>query len=213
MAEALPVLLVSAGIIHPPLSGRLALRRALERSGFALRQVSSLGVLPALQPAQYRALVLYFHRKKISEEALQVLADYLQAGGGCLALHSASASFKEQPRFTELLGGRFRSHGPVERLQVRPALTPDPLFGPISSFEIQDERYLHDCDPGNTVHFYTEVAGQREPLVWSRRSGRGRVLYCAAGHTAASLRHPAVVEILISGLRWAAGAAGPGEAL
>jgi type 1 glutamine amidotransferase len=202
----LPILLISSGIFHPPLAGRLALRRTLESAGgFSLESAASLEGLTGLDLNRFGAVVLYFHHKSVSSEALRRLEDFLQAGGGCLGIHSASASYKGEARFFELLGGRFSSHGPVETYRVLPAQPADPIFGSLSPFEIRDERYLHEYNPGNTVHFYTTIGEKREPVVWTRRCGAGRACYCSAGHTVSSLRHPAIQQILIRGLRWAAG--------
>jgi type 1 glutamine amidotransferase len=201
-------LLVSAGIFHPPLAGRLALRRILEGAGgFYLETAASLEALPGLDLSRFRAVILYFHHKSVSAEALSRLEGFLQAGGGCLGIHSASASFKGQGRYFELLGGRFSSHGPVDTYTIFPTQPADPIFGSLSPFEIRDERYLHEYDPENTIHFYTPVGEKREPVVWTRRCGEGRACYCSAGHTASSLRHPAIQQVLIRGLRWAAGEA------
>ena len=208
----LPILLISAGIFHPSLPARAALRQTIENSGeFSLQAVPSPEALPALNPKQYRAVVLYYHLKSISPQALDALESYLHAGGGCLAVHSASASFKKERRYFELLGGQFSSHGPVESFQVFPASASDPIFESASPFTVRDERYLHAYDPQNKVHFYSQAGGSKEPFVWTRRPGLGRVCYCAAGHTASSMQHASIRQILLQGLRWAAGVAERGE--
>jgi type 1 glutamine amidotransferase len=67
---------------------------------------------------------------------------------------------------------------------------------------VRDELYRHDYDPDNLIHFHTSVGGEREPVVWTRFWGQGRVCYCALGHTVGSMRHPQVQQILQRGLRW-----------
>ena len=131
----------------------------------------------------------------------------MRGGGGLLAIHAASASFKLQPRWREILGGRFVGHGPVQRFQVEPSLPDDAEFGPLPAFEVRDELYRHEYDADNRVHLHVAVDGEREPVLWTRRHGEGRVAYCSLGHKAAALRHPSVVAVLQQALRFTLGRA------
>ena len=200
------ILFISQGFIHPSVLACRALYRVLLSSGeFNLQQAASLEALTRMPLEKVQAVVLYFHQRTISAKALDCLEQYLSQGGGCLAVHSASASFKQEPHFAALLGGRFDHHGPVEEFTIFPYLSPDPIFQDILPFSLKDERYLHVYDPGNTIHFASRSETGLEPLVWTRAHGQGRVCYCAAGHTLSSLRRPEIQQILLQGLRWCAG--------
>lgn len=203
MREAL---FVSAGLVHPPILGRHWLRRELAAlPGYRLERAPSLEALASLDLERFCALVLYFHQKRISAAALEALDRYVQAGGGVLAVHSATASFKQEDRYSQILGGRFREHGPVEEFEVQPVGGQGGIFAGIPAFAIRDELYLHDYDPEIAVHFQTSVNQRQEPVVWTRRHGAGRVCYAVPGHTGASIRHPQVRAILRRGLRWVCG--------
>ena len=198
------ILIISDGTEHPPLQGRILLRQALDgMPGFRFQEIASLEELPENPAVRFQGLVLYFHHETISQAALERLEGFVREGGGLLAVHSASASFKQEALFFEILGGRFREHGPVEPFEVRPAEMEDQPFGGIPSFSVHDELYRHDCLPGNVTHFATVVDRFAEPMVWTRRLGQGRVCYCALGHTVESMGHPQVQEILRRGLAWA----------
>jgi hypothetical protein len=123
---------------------------------------------------------------------------------GLLAVHGAAASFKTEPGYHEIIGGRFIGHGPVAETEVLPSPEHE-LFRGIGPFHLRDELYRHEFDPSNEVHFYTSVEGEQEPVVWTRLHGEGRVCYCSLGHTSQAFRHPAVVEILRRGLLWVSG--------
>jgi type 1 glutamine amidotransferase len=197
------ILLVTSGFFHPPYSGRLALGQALgQMDGFVFKHVRSLEALPA-DLESYAAMVLYFHGKRISEAALSRLDGFVSGGGGVLALHSATASFKDSPRYAEILGGRFTGHGPVENFEVRGRRYD--IFRGIEPFTVRDELYLHEMQPGVDVHFTAGQGGHDTPVVWTHRYKNGRVCYVEPGHTAASLKHPSVQEILRLGLKWACG--------
>jgi type 1 glutamine amidotransferase len=197
------ILLVTSGIFHPPYFGRLAAHQALRQMDeFAFLHVSSLEALPA-DLKRFSAMLLYYHHKTISDAALTRLDDFVSGGGGILAIHSATASFKKSQRYSEILGGRFIGHGPVENFEVRSRKYD--IFNGIASFTITDELYIHELQPGVDVHFTAEHEGNEVPAVWTHRYGAGKVCYAVPGHTTASMRHPAMQEILRRGLKWVCG--------
>lgn len=201
-----PVLLVSDGLVHPSLLGRFWLRRALTAlPGYRFHQVASLEALSRLPPDSVRAVVLYVHHETLSPGALEGLDAFLESGGGLMAVHSASASFREEPRFHDILGGQFVRHGPVEEFVVQPAVSDDEIWGDIAPFSVRDELYRHEYAATNRIHLYTLVGEEQEPVVWTRRRGQGRVCYCSLGHTVRAMRHPRVQQILQRGLSWVCG--------
>lgn len=200
------VLLVSSGTVHPSPRARRALRDAIEAEGrYRIEPVPSLEALTGRSLRDVAALVLSFHHRSASDAALAAVGGFVLAGGGLLAVHAASASFKQSDLWYRILGGRFQHHGPVQRFRVEPGTPDDPLFGGVPAFEVRDELYRHRWEPANRVHFHTEVDGTREPVVWTREYGRGRVAYLSLGHKAAALRHPAARTILQRALAWASG--------
>jgi type 1 glutamine amidotransferase len=197
------ILLVSDGLVHPSLLCRFWLRRALTAlPGYRFVRVASLEALPGLPLDSFRAIVLYVHHSTLTVTALECLNAYLERGGGLLAIHSASASFTEEPRYHAILGGRFVEHGPLEEFVVQPSAPGDEVFGGIPGFSVRDELYRHEYDAANRIHFHTVVGEEHEPVAWTRRRGQGRVCYCALGHTVRAIRHPQVQQILQRGLAW-----------
>ena len=202
------VLLVLAGWVHPPYRGRLLLKRVLrELSGFSFDEVSSLAEAVSCGLAGYRAAVLYYHHKSavLTDGQIGAFRTFVGRGGGVLAVHSATASYKATPAYFEILGGRFVGHGPVGPIIVQPAEAADPIFGGIGPFTVRDELYLHELQPDIRVHFTATYQGKAEPMVWTREVGAGRVCYLCPGHRAASMRVPAVQEILRRGVHWVCG--------
>jgi type 1 glutamine amidotransferase len=198
------VWLVTDGIFHPPLAGRLALQRALREVGaYRFSLAGGLEELPD-DFGDAAALVLYFHQVTISKEALDRLDRFVDGGGGVLALHSATASFKEEPHYFEILGGRFTGHGPVSTFELRPTAEAD-VFEGIPFFTVRDECYLHDTSPDIQVHFTAQVGRLTVPAVWTHRYGDGRVCYAVPGHRTSSIRNPYFQEVLRRGLDWVSG--------
>ena len=197
------VLMVSDGRVHPPLMGRFWLRYALTgMQGYNFARVKSMEELLETDLSGFHALVLYFHHHKISEPALDAFDDFVSNGGGVLAIHSATASFKDADRFTDILGGKFSGHGPVETFAVSPVVPASRIFERIPEFSVTDELYLHDLQPDIETHFTALHEGQPVPVVWTRAHGQGRVCFACPGHRAASMRVPAFQQVLIRGLNW-----------
>ena len=195
------ILLVASGFFHPPFAAVQRLRSLLRASSFRLVHVSSMDHLAGMDLSPFAALVLYFHQKRISDAALAAFDGFVANGGGLLALHAATASFKGTPRYFEILGGRFTGHGPVEEVTLTPA-PDDPIFGGIPAFSITDELYLHELQAGVRPHFTAPHGGEEVPLVWTYRYGHGRVCYACPGHRTAALKNPHYQKVLMRGLEW-----------
>ena len=198
------VLLVSAGVFHPPLLARMRLRCILaELPGYRLQSTRSLVALSQVSRDEFAGIVLYYHRQRVAPANVTALTNFVQQGGGLLAIHSATASFKQSDDYFALLGGRFAGHGPVEAITVQPSATAVPIFGEIRPFTILDELYRHEHKTELQVHFYAVRQEEQVPLVWTRLVGNGRVCYVGPGHRSATMRHPAMRQILQKGLQWA----------
>jgi type 1 glutamine amidotransferase len=199
-------LLVFDGFFHPAWLARRNLERFFKNiPGWEFERASSLEHLLHLKPHSLQSIVLYFHHKRLTQPALDTLDQFVARGGGLVGIHSASASFKDQPRYFRILGGRFREHGPVREIEVYPSQEDDLLFFDITGFTVRDELYRHEYDPAVQIHFHATIDGEREPIVWTKRHGEGRVCYCSLGHTIRAMHNPHVLEILKRGLFWSAG--------
>jgi type 1 glutamine amidotransferase len=198
------VLMISSGLFHPPLLGRRHLRRDLSAiPGIRLYGATTVEGLPQLRQTSLDALVLYFHRRRASSAALEALDLLVRGGCGVLAVHSATASFKQFPSYGDILGCHFTGHPPAGELQVRQTGASN-IFGAVAPFSVHDEVYRHMLSPDIQVHFTARsgAAGETLPFVWTRRHGAGRICYVGAGHRAGSFQHASITHILRAGLSW-----------
>lgn len=196
------ILYVSTGIIHPSITLIRKVKNMIESTGqVALTRAHSVEGLKKLNPASYDAVVLFFHRQKISGEALNTLTNFVEQGGGCLAIHAASASFKKEPGYEKFLGGKFISHDVIQKFTVTPD-TSSPLFGDVPPFNVNDELYIHRYSQEVTVHAVADNNGTPEPVIWTKTRGKGRICYFSLGHTSKSADHPAFKEIIRRGITW-----------
>lgn len=145
----------------------------------------------------------------------QGFVDWVAAGHGFVGIHSATDTFRTFAPFIEMIGARFRHHGPQAKVGV---LVKDPQHpaakGIPEPFEVFDEIYQFEkYDPARvdlllymSKHPETGEPGEF-PLAWTRTHGRGRVFYQALGHREDVLDAEWYGAHLTAGIQWALGAA------
>ncbi len=197
------ILVISAGIVHPSLLARYYFRKLLqEQSEISFTFTSTVEELTSLNKTDFDSVVLYFHRSNISTNALDALDNFVSQGGGLLAVHSPSASFKQHDRYFDILGGRFVSHGKIGPFSVQPEESASEVFPGLKPFSVVDELYIHDYQDDVTIHCATDNLGSKEPVVWTKKHGKGKVSYCSLGHCAGVMKIPEVKQIIHQCLTW-----------
>ena len=85
--------------------------------------------------------MLYGNHTAITPEQEKALLDYVEAGHGLIALHSASAEFTGSDKYVSLVGGEFQRHGTGEFTAeiVQPS---HPVMRGVEPFQTWDETYV-----------------------------------------------------------------------
>ena len=204
------MLVVSTGLVHPSVICRFNLKQALNRLSGSCK-FTFTGSLPGLEKLgrePFNAVVLYYHRRKIGESALDALLQFAASGGGVLALHGSMASFKTNKRYQELMGGKFTGHGRIQKIHIytkdgEPGILTEPV-----AFSVKDELYLHEYDRQNEIVLACDNKGREEPVLWTKSYGSGRVCYFSLGHRAAVFRREEVQKVIQEALLWVCRAGG-----
>jgi len=147
---------------------------------------------------------------ELSETGRQSLHDHVHKGGGLLGMHTASICFDTWPEWKDLLGVMWhwnRSfHPEIADINVEIADGAHPIVKGLQGFELFDEIYHHlapaDDAPGL---LFAKADEGRQPLMWARDVGKGRVVYDSLGHDASSIAHPTHARILQRSVLWALG--------
>jgi putative membrane-bound dehydrogenase-like protein len=155
----------------------------------------------------YDCLLIYANIEQIKPEQEKALLEYVNAGHGFVPVHCASYCFHNSPKYIELVGGEFKSHGTeVFRAKIVDARHPAMLgLAEISSF---DETYVHaKLNPDKHVLMVRERAanegGGAEPYTWTREVGNGgRVFYTALGHDERTWGEMGFMRLIENGIRW-----------
>ena len=140
-------------------------------------------VLDAEKLKAYDGLIVFANLERITPEQEKALLDYVAGGKGFIPLHCASYCFLNSPKYIELVGAQFRSHG-TGVFRTTLAETDHPILKGYSPFESWDETYVHHRHnpEERTVLEYRVQGQQKEPWTWVRKHGKGRVFYTAWGH-------------------------------
>jgi type 1 glutamine amidotransferase len=120
----------------------------------------------------------------------EAFLNWIKSGKSFVGMHAASDTFKEYPAYVDMIGGRFKSHGPQVSVDVLNKDSECPMcrhWG--DSMKIFEEIYLlQDFDPAK-VHTVlaldkhpNEGTPGNFPLSWVRYYGKGKVFYTALGH-------------------------------
>jgi uncharacterized protein len=137
-----------------------------------------------------------------AESALRV---FVQTGGGLLAVHSGTASYKDAPGVRALLGGVFDRHPPPCLVMVEPRVGHALAAGVSAPFTVHDEHYqMIMDDPAADVFLYTRSAHGVQPAGWTRPEGSGRVAVLTPGHFPEVWLHAGMQCLLTNALRWVA---------
>ncbi|MCF7668960.1 MAG: ThuA domain-containing protein [Verrucomicrobia bacterium] len=147
----------------------------------------------------------------ISDEAKENLLNFVKNGKGIIISHLTSASFKEWPEFKELCGRYWvmgtSGHGPRGVFQAQIKDKDHPITEGLEDFRVFDELYAKlqgDADIHVLVEAESDWSGNTEPLVFTRKYGKGRVLHETFGHDRKAIMDPSVKKIIINGCQWAA---------
>lgn len=133
------------------------------------------------------------------------LRDYVRAGGGLLAVHSGTASYKDVAPVRAVLGGVFLSHPPQCEVTLESCAGHSLTAGIAGSCTVVDEHYQMALDDAQAnVFLHSRSVHGVQPAGWTRTEGRGHVCVLTPGHNLAVWLHPSFQRLLTNALDWVA---------
>jgi len=149
--------------------------------------------------------------KMIPEEAQENLLNYVKGGKGFFVQHLATASFAKWEEFGKLCGRKWvmgtSGHGPRSVFKAKVVNNEHPITAGMSDFETDDELYAKlqgDEEINVLVEAYSDWSKKIEPLVFTKKYGKGNVVHNAFGHDGKALSNPNVQKIIARGVEFAA---------
>ena len=152
----------------------------------------------------------------------QGFVDYVENGGGLLAIHTATVAGKNTQVLDNLLGCKFKSH-PADCLTTVQPIKPHPITNGVKAFTEVDEHYRLEIlkdDVDILIASYSPPQGEiekyeTEPYFnttsWIdascliRKQGSGRVCVLTPGHHVHVWHNPEHQKTLENALNWCGG--------
>jgi putative membrane-bound dehydrogenase-like protein len=160
--------------------------------------------------AKFDGVLLYANHGEITPKQFQNLNNFIEQGGGFIPVHSASACFNNEPRFVDLVGGKFAHHKGKE-FTTSIVAPKHPAMKDVVEFNAWDETYVHSGQTDDReILMVRKPDGddnitKPEPWTWTRTQGKGRVFYTASGHDQRVWSKDEFHQLLKSGILWAVG--------
>jgi len=138
---------------------------------------------------------------------------WVQSGKGFVGLHAATDTLKDFAPYVEMIGAKFKTHGPQVEVEVINQDPKHPAGRPFgASFKIHDEIYQFSDFHRNTVrglltmdkHPNAGVPGDY-PVAWCKNFGQGRVFYTSLGHRTDVIQRAEVQQHVLGGILWSLG--------
>lgn len=166
----------------------------------------------ALKGYDVIAFLIYTRRMPMPpEQAQKNLMDFVKGGKGFYVQHLASSSFAKWEEFGKMCGRHWvmgkSGHGPRAVFKAEITEKAHPITAGLEDFEIDDELYakLQGAEEINVlVTADSDWSKKTEPLVFTLKHGKGRVVHNAFGHDRKALTTPNVAKIIVRGVEWAA---------
>lgn len=166
--------------------------------------------LTALDAGDWDLVVLNFGSGGVEvptdAACVEGLERYTGAGGALLACHVVATAFPAEPRWEDLLGGRWvrgtTMHPPQSDAHIH-VVSGHAITDGHADFDLFDERYTYlRLSPDVDVLATHEHQGERYPLMWAREDGAARVVYDGLGHDGRSFDSADHVALVHAAVRW-----------
>ena len=218
-ADSYDVLVFSrtAGFRHDSIPAGIEAIRDLGAAGsFTVTATEDAAQFTSTNLARFAAVVFLNTSGDVLDAAQQrAFEAYVRGGGGFVGVHAAADTEYDWPFYGDLVGARFASHPAVQPATVRvedrahPATAHLPAVWPRT-----DEHYDFRTNPRATARVLATLdestysggkMGADHPITWCKAVQDGRSFYTGLGHTRASYAEPAFRQLLLGGIRYAAG--------
>ncbi|MCK0159205.1 ThuA domain-containing protein [Allomuricauda sp. F6463D] len=140
----------------------------------------------------------------MTDEQQQAVYDFVDNGGGFLALHNSHGLYPPNGPYYEVFKGDFGGHPAPEEFMVRVEDKNHPITAGVEDFRVFDEQHMSKYygDPDQLLLRNISDANKSAPAGWWREMGKGRFVYLAPGHTKEAIGHPMMVKLLRNSVRW-----------
>ena len=203
--QKIKVLFLVGGGFHDFKNLPPVMASVLEKTGdFSVTITEDQNELTAPKIVKYDEVLIYTQGGKLTPEQEKGLTEFIASGKGLAGIHCASDSFKNSDAYWKMLGGRFTGHGYGDRT-IKITAKRYPVVKGVENFQITDEDYDNVIHPEAKLLVLARWENDGQPAVWVQDYGKGRVFYTGMGHGKEAFENKSFQDVVIRGMRWAAG--------
>lgn len=199
------LLMIVGGMYHPWEACAGILKEHVEARGrHTIHITADCDALKRNAVSKFDGVIVYAQGGKLTPEQEKGLTEFVQKGGAFVGLHCATAAWKENAKYIDMVGGVFAGHGPVCDIAITMA-GDSPLTARIPNFTVTDEFYSLDKLKAGEVQVLATAQWKHKihPMAYTKAYGKGRVFYMALGHDERAFRHPSFLKLAMRGIDWA----------
>ncbi|MDG4856618.1 ThuA domain-containing protein [Streptomyces sp. T-3] len=209
----------TAGFRHDSIpTGIQAIRDLGAANNFSVTATEDASAFTTANLAQYKSVVFLSTTGDVLDPAQQsAFSSYVDGGGGYVGIHSAADTEYDWPYYGQLVGAYFASHPANQQATVRTENRAHAATAGIGPTWIRtDELYNYRTNPRSQVRVLQTLdestysggtMGADHPITWCHNQGGGRSFYTGLGHTKESYAEQPFRQLLLGGIRYAAGMA------
>lgn len=207
-------LLVISGGKHPYHQSTPVLIDFLKSANHTVDLTENPAVLLADKMQRYDALI--FNTRRVEELTLTLeqraaMAKYIEGGKGFICIHCAGGLPEDWPEYHDITGGGWVYSGMSTtpgygQFQITVKDDGNPCASNISDFITNDELYMNlGWRQDNDVFLACQFGEISQPVAWTRKYGKGRVLKTTLGHDGLAFRTPEFQQLILNGVNWTTG--------
>jgi type 1 glutamine amidotransferase len=203
-------------VYHGPVMMRDGVITALVRENIPVTFIEDPGLLNARTLADYSLLIIARNGRYwpdgygkpqtawMTDEQQKDIWDFVEHGGGFLALHNAHTLYPPNGLYYKLFGGDFGGHPKPYTFTVRVENKNHPITRGVEDFDIYDEQHMSKYWLDQEHLLLRSVArdNQQAAAGWWRETGKGRFCYLSPGHTPEAINHPMMQLLIRNAARW-----------
>jgi len=184
-------------VYHGPVMMRDGLITALVRENIPVTFIEDPAALNAKSLADYSLLIIARNGRYwpegygkpqtawMSDAQQKAVWDFVNNGGGFLAVHNAHTMYPNGGLYYKLFGGDFGGHPAPYRFTIRIENKSHPITAGVEDYDIFDEQHMSKYDLDQEHLLLRSVAPDNKQAAagWWNEFGKGRTRSLSPGHT------------------------------
>lgn len=201
---------------HSPVHIRDGLMPAFARENVPVTFLENVEALTAESLHQFQLLVIFRdgmnwpkgydqpHVKWMTDVQQQAIWEFVNGGGGFLAMHNAQGLYPPAGLYYKLMGGDYGGHPDPSLFTIRVENKNHPITAGIEDYEVFDEQHMvkYFLDREHLLLRSISRSNQEAAAGWWQEVAKGRMVYLSPGHTPEGLNHPMTQRLIRNSILW-----------